>query len=122
MADVVFNSYKTVLLGGEFSHTAATLMCAFTTSMNPNVDSHTSWYDIATTLNVEVAESGGYSAGGVELANKTVTQDNTDNEGVFDADDVTWSSVTFTANWAVVYAWNAGATLAPLIAAWDFGS
>lgn len=43
----------------------------------------------------EFSGSSGYtgSTDRQTLANPTVTEDNTDNEGVFDADDVTWTGV-----------------------------
>lgn len=44
----------------------------------------------------------GYTAGGESLANKTVTQDDTNDRAVFDADDMTWSSATFTARHAAL--------------------
>lgn len=63
----------------------------------------------------------GYTAGGATLANKTVTQDNTDDEGVFDADDVVWSSSTITARYAAVYKDTGTPATSPIIAIIDFG-
>jgi hypothetical protein len=62
----------------------------------------------------------GYTAGGATLANKAVTQDNTDNEGVFDADDVAWSTSTITARYAVVYKDTGVAATSPIICIQDF--
>lgn len=45
----------------------------------------------------------GYTAGGNSLTGKTVTQDNTNDKAVFDADDVSWTSATITARYAVLY-------------------
>ena len=45
----------------------------------------------------------GYTAGGETLANQTVTQDNTNDVGTFDADDVSWTTATFSAYHAVIY-------------------
>lgn len=60
----------------------------------------------------EIAVGGGYTQGGLELTNKTLTADTTDREGVFDADDVTWSSSTITASGAIIYisGYNSGET------------
>ncbi len=44
----------------------------------------------------------GYTAGGADLTNKTVTQDDANDRAVFDADDVTWTSATFTARHAAL--------------------
>ena len=61
-------------------------------------------------------------AGGASLANKAVTQDNTNNKGVFDADDVTWSTSTITARGAVLYKSTGTASTSALICYIDFGS
>lgn len=69
----------------------------------------------------EVTGSG-YTAGGATLASKTTTVDNTDNEAVFDAADVTWSSSSITARGAVVYKDTGTASTSPLMCYFDFGS
>jgi hypothetical protein len=51
----------------------------------------------------EIAAGGGYTIGGLELVNKTLVADTTDKEGVFDADDITWSNSTITASGAIIY-------------------
>jgi hypothetical protein len=89
-----------------------------TSSYSPNQDSHDFFDDVTN----EVSGTG-YTAGGAALANKAVTADNTDNEGVFDADDVTWGSSTITARGAVLYKKRGGASSADeLICYIDFGS
>jgi hypothetical protein len=62
----------------------------------------------------EIAAGGGYTIGGLELLNKSFTADTVDREGVFDADDVTWSSSTITASGAIIYVsgYNSGETTA----------
>jgi hypothetical protein len=51
----------------------------------------------------EISASG-YTAGGATLADKAVTQDDTNNWGKFDATDVTWSSMAASApKHAVLY-------------------
>lgn len=61
----------------------------------------------------------GYTAGGATLTSQTVTQDDTNDRGVFDAADASWSSASFTAYHAVIY----DDTLAgdDLICSIDFG-
>lgn len=88
-----------------------------TSAYTPDQDVH----DYKDDITNEVSGTG-YTAGGATLANKTVTQDNTDNEGVFDADDVTWSSSTITARGAVLYKDTGTASTSPLICYFDFGS
>lgn len=88
-----------------------------TSSYTPDQDAHDFFDDVTN----EVSGTG-YSAGGASLANKAVTADNTDNEGVFDADDVTWSTSTITARGAVIYKSTGTASTSPLICYIDFGA
>ena len=63
----------------------------------------------------------GYTAGGATLASKTVTQDDTNDRGVFDAADVTWSDSTITARGAVLYKDTGTPSTSPVICYFDFG-
>lgn len=63
----------------------------------------------------------GYSAGGATLGSKAVTVDNTDDEGVFDAADVSWTTASFTAYHAVIYDDTLTSPADMLICSIDFG-
>lgn len=60
------------------------------TAYTPNIDTHQVWADVSAT---EYGSGAGYTAGGATLANKSVTQDNTNDRALFDADDVLFSSL-----------------------------
>lgn len=99
MADVIYNAFKKNIMNGGIDLDTNTIKVALvTSSYTPNQDTHEDMADVTN----EVSGSG-YSAGGATLASVTVTADNTDNEGVFDAADVTWSTATITARGAVIY-------------------
>lgn len=66
--------------------------------------------------------STNYTAGGATLASKTVTVVGGSNEVQLDAADVTWSTVSFTARYAVIYKSTGTSTTSPLIAVVDFGA
>jgi len=119
MADVIYNSFKRDIMNGALDLDTDTIkVMLVTSSYTADQDAHTKRSDITN----EVSGTG-YTAGGSALANKAVTADNTDNEGVFDADDVTWSSSTITARGAVLYKSRGGASSADeLICYIDFGS
>lgn len=118
MADVIYNSFKRDRDNGSIDLDTDTIKVMLVTSAyTPNQDTHTKRSDITN----EVSGTG-YTAGGATLANKSVTVDNTDNESVFDADDVIWSTSTITARGAVLYKSRGGASSADeLIAYIDFG-
>lgn len=119
MADLIYNSFKRDLMNGSIDLDTDTIKVMLVTSAyTPDQDAHTKRSDVTN----EVTGTG-YSAGGATLANKSVAVDNTDNEGVFDADDVTWATSTITARGAVLYKSRGGAATADeLICYIDFGS
>lgn len=92
-------------------------MSLHTSTYTPNQDSH-DFYDDVTN---EIGASGTYSAGGATLT-VTLSQDNTDDEGVFDATDVSFTGATITARYAVIYKSTGTAGTSPLICLIDFGS
>jgi len=118
MANVIYNSFKKKIMDGSIDLDTDTIKVALvTSSYTPSADNHDFFDDITN----EVSGTG-YSAGGATLANKAVTQDNTDDEGVFDADDVSWASSSITARGAVLYKSTGVAATSPLICYFDFTS
>lgn len=94
------NATKTQLLNGAFNLATDTIRIALISSSTAytfDPDAHEFVSDILDggTTASEFSGSAGYTgqADRQTLANPTTTQDNTDDEGVFDADDVTWAGV-----------------------------
>lgn len=81
---------------------------------SPNVDTHTKVSDVTNEIN-----DTGYTAGGRALSGLSVSQDNGDDEGVWDAADVTWASSSISAYGAVIYDTTAASGL---ICYFDFAS
>lgn len=117
MASALYNSAKRDLINGTIDLDTDTINIMLVTSTySQNIDTHTKRSDITN----EVSGTG-YTAGGVALASKTVTADNTGDKGVFDAADSSWSTATITARGAVLYKARGGAASADeLIAYIDF--
>tara|TARA_R100001086_G_C11848145_1_gene260670 strand:+ start:12209 stop:12625 length:417 start_codon:yes stop_codon:yes gene_type:complete len=114
----LYNSAKQKLMDGSIDLDTDTIKVALCTSTySPDIDTHEDFADITN----EVSGTG-YTAGGETLANKSVTKDTTDDEGVFDADDVTWLIATITARYAIVYKDTGVSTTSWLICYIDFGS
>lgn len=96
----LYNGGHYALTRGEVDFASDTIKMALVTGYTPDIDADAYWSDISAN-----EESGtGYTAGGEALANKSVTQDNTNDRTVFDADDVTWNSLDVgTPSHAVIY-------------------
>lgn len=113
-----YNSYKKNCLDGTIDLVNDTIKVALvTSSYTPNIDSHAFFSDITN----EVSDSGTYVAGGLALGTKTTTQDNTDNEGVFDSADYSLTGATITARYAIIYKDTGSSATSPLICYVDFG-
>jgi hypothetical protein len=119
MANLIYNSFLRDIQNGTIDLDTDTIKLMLVTSAyTPNIDTHTKRSDVTN----EVVGTG-YTAGGVTLAGKTVTQNNTDNTGVFDADNITIPTSTITARAGVLYKSRGGASSADeLIGYLDFGS
>ena len=121
MASLIFNSYKTALINNDtkinLEDTDTIKVALVTSSYTPSAASHDFFDDVTN----EVSGTG-YTAGGATLGTKTVTQDNTDDEGVFDAADTTWTTSSITARGAVLYKSTGTPGTSPLIAYIDFGA
>lgn len=117
MANAIFNSFKRDTMDGAIDLANDTIKIALvTSSYTPDIDAHEDFADITN----EVSGTG-YTAGG-ETLTTTVSVDDTDNEGVFDANDVTWSASTITARGAVIYKDTGTPATSPLVCYIDFGA
>lgn len=97
MASGVYNTFKSEIMKKSMDLVNDTIKVALYTSSASFVaedDSYSTTNEVSGT---------GYTAGGQALASKTVTVDDTDDEGVWDAADLTWSSSTITARYAKIY-------------------
>ncbi len=119
MASFLYTSFATKLLnGGGIDLDTDTIKLALTTSSYTPAKTHDFFDDITN----ELSTANGYTAGGVALGSKTVTQDDTSFFAVFDAADATWSNSTLTARYGILYKSTGTASTSPLIALIDFGA
>lgn len=118
MADTVMNSFKKKLMEGSIDLVNDTIKFMLLTSTHViNADTHEFIDDVS----VNEVSGTGYTAGGATLGTKTVTQDNTDDEGVFDAADISWPSSSITARYGVLYKDTGTPATSPIIGVFDFG-
>ena len=116
-----YNSYKQKVLEGVVNFSSDTIkMALLASTYTPDIDSDEFFADISAN---ELTTAGGYTAGGATLAGKAVSTDTTDNEGVLDCTDPTWTAdgTGFTCRYAVLYKDTGDEATSPLIAYWDFG-
>lgn len=121
MASKLYGQFIQQSFNKEIDWDSDTIKVALlTNAYTPDQDAHNYLDDVST---YEVTGATGYTTGGNTLANKTNTYSSATNVIVLDADDVTWSSSTITARYAVIYdATPATAATKPLIGYVDFGS
>lgn len=119
MASAYYNAGKKYHLNGAVDFdTDVFKVMLLTSSYTPNIDSHAYRSDLTN----EVSGTG-YSAGGATLGTVTLTQDNTNDRIVVDAPDVSWTTATITARYAVLYKSRGGlASADELVCYFDFGS
>lgn len=120
MANAFYNYGKTYLMNGSLDLDTDTIHAALVnSSYSPNIDTHDFWNDVSAN---EISGTG-YTAGGQALSSKVVSVDTTNDRGVFDSADPSWSTATITARAVVLYKKRGGASSADeLIGYWDFGS
>lgn len=127
MASEVFNSFKARILGDAAVISTAINLESDTVKLSLHSSSWTPANDsdhFFSEVDNEVASSGTYTtgiAGGVTLT-VTCTTDDTDDEGVFDATDVSITSATITARYAIIRKDTGVAATSPLVLYIDFGS
>ena len=116
MSDIVYNKFAYNLATKQISLLVDDIKVAlFPSTFTPNALTQNVWADIS----ADECTGVGYTAGGESLASKTVTEVETGAGGVkFDSADVTWSSSTITARYAVLY--DDTVATKDLIACYDF--
>lgn len=125
MASYVPNAFKGRLMGDSAQISTAVDLGSDTVKLmllddnhSPDVDAEVFIDDVSAN---EVGDSGTYSAGGATLT-KSNSTDDTDDEGVFDATDVSFTSATISAQYAVIYKYTGTPSTSPIICVIDFGS
>lgn len=114
----VFNSAKKKLIDGSIDLDGDTISASLhTSSFVPDIDTQVFFSDITN----ELPTASGYTAGGVALANKSITIDTTNNRAYLDADDTTWvASGTLTARYVVLRKNTGTAATSPVIGYIDY--
>lgn len=125
MASVVPNTFKGRLMGDAAQIATAINLNSDTVKLMLLTASHTNDIDaqvfISDVSANECPASGSYSAGGATLT-KSNSTDDTNDRGVFDATDVSFTGATLSARYAVIYKDTGTPASSPIICIIDFGS
>jgi hypothetical protein len=99
MASGIYDDFKVDLMDGsvDISNGGDTIKCGLLDNSHSFTASDSVWGDISAN---EISGTG-YTAGGATLANQAVSM--AANTATFDADDVSWTSASFTCYHAVIY-------------------
>lgn len=121
----IYNNFKEQVMEGVFNLASGghTLKQILLTGHTPNIDTHTVYADVSAN---EYGTGSGYTAGGSTISGQDVTQDNTNDRGVFDASDLTYSSLgpltPNTPSHTIMYDDTPSSPADPLIAYWELGT
>ena len=100
-----------------------TLKLILVSAHTPNIDTHTIKGDVVAD---EYGTGSGYTAAGQTVAGQDVTQDDAGDQGVFDATDLTWTSLgtlsPATPSHVIMYDDTVATPVDPLIAYWVLGT
>lgn len=127
MASIIPNTFKARLLGDDsIISTAINLktdtlkLSLHSSSFTPSADDDEFFDDVDN----EVSSSGTYTAGiaGGYTLTPTISTDDTDDEGVFDATDVSITGASISARYAVIRKDTGVAATSPIILIVDLGS
>lgn len=119
MANAVYNMFKKGLMAGTYDLTSNVYCALVAAGYTADVDTHDYFDDVS-----EVVTPSNYTAS-FALSAPVVTTNGTNNQGVFDADDVLIANVTFGTDvraGVLFQSTGSGAAADPLIAYIDFGS
>lgn len=116
---VIYNEFKFRVLNGTFNlaNGQDTLRMILVTGHTVDIDADNGYADVS----VDEETGTGYTATGEVLANQATSEDTTNDRGVLDADDVTWTGLDVgTPSHGILYDDTPTTPQAdPLIAAWE---
>ena len=122
---VAYNCFKKNLMDGihDLGSGGNDLKLILVSSYSPNIDTHTVYADVSS---AEYSSGSGYTAGGLSLTGQSTVQDNTNDQGVMDADDGIWAALgplsPATPSHVIMYDNDTTTPTDALMAYWEIGT
>lgn len=108
----LYSSFRKYVMDGTIDLDTDTIkLMLVTSSYTPSI-AHDVLADVTASPSPEVSSGNGYTTGGATLAGKVVTNTDSPSQGVFDADDVVWTSLTKVFRYGILYA---SKTVSPIV-------
>lgn len=117
MASVIPNDAKKSILNNEFNWSGNTYKLGLLTSSHTNdIDTQQYWSDVS----ANETSGTGYTAGGATVSGLTATVDDINDIAYLDATDLTFSTVTITFRYGVLYESTGTPSTSKIVAIIDF--
>lgn len=121
MASATPNAFKKYLIDLALADKTTLKLMLLSSSHTTDIDAQEFIDDVSANEITNTAGSA-YTAGGATVGSLASSVDNTDNEGVLDSADVTWTSASFTARYGVLYDDTGTPSTSRIWAIYDFGA
>ena len=122
----IYNEFKFQILNAalNLANGEDVIKMCLVTGHTPDIDAHEAYQDVKGDEETDGSSPPAYTTGGATLANQATSKDNTDDEGVFDADNVTWTALDVgTPSHAIMYdSSGASPPLDYLMAYWELST
>ena len=99
----LYSSFRKYIMDGTVNLLTDTIkLMLVTSSYTPSV-AHDVLADVTASPSPELASGDGYTTGGAEVTGKAVTNTDSPSQGIFDATDTEWASLTKTFRYGILY-------------------
>ena len=100
----LYSSFRKYVMDGTINLSTDTIkLMLVTSSYTPSI-AHDVLADVTASPTPELGSGDGYTTGGAEVTGKAVTNTDSPSQGIFDALDTEWASLTKTFRYGILYA------------------
>lgn len=100
----LYSSFRKYVMDGTINLATDTIKLMLVTNAYTPSIAHDVKADVNASPDPELTNGDGYTTGGTEVLTKTVTNTDSPSQGIFDAADTEWASLTKTFRYGILYA------------------